>query len=778
MQDHTRTIDGLNAPVDLWRDAYGIPHLRARGSDDAFFALGYVHATDRLWQMDALRRRACGRYAEWMGPSALAMDMLVRRMGIAECSRQDAAAANAETRAMLASYTAGVNAFIATGELSVEYQRLGATPEPWEDWHCVAVLRQTGLLLNSVYPKLWRAIALPVVGAEGLSRLRMDDGGDELVCIPPGETSDRRMPDMAALADALAAFVQESEIEPTGGGSNNWALHGSRTKSGLPLVAGDPHRVLDMPNMYLQCHVACDDFDVIGLTTPGVPGFPHFAHNEKVAWCVTVAFVDTADVYLERFEADATRYLRRMPVSAATTAGSSTSGARSDDDDAIAAQAEWADVQRRVERIGVRGQVDVECEVLVTARGPVVAGDARSGHALVLRHSSDVEVDRSFDTLLPMMRARSVDALYEACRGWGLVDHNLVAGDVHGHIGHHVRAKVPKRPAANGWLPVPGWLEHHDWKGFIEWEAMPRQIDPAAGVIVTANNRVVAHPQLYLSTDCHPPHRARRIWQQVHGMTQAGVADMEAVHRDTLSIPAQELLGRLGPLQLEDPASAALRDRLVAWNARVDADSAEAGAYISIRLALARAVARLSGLGAIDVSKQRTVAPGLGIPYQLGWTVPQMLRADDATLLGGRTWNEVLANALAEVANEAPSAWGERHHLVLRHPLAAQFPDEPLFAPRDHGPVDGDNETVFTTGFVPHVFGTHPSYASIARYVFDLSDWEASTWVVFHGASGDTRSPHYDDQSQRWLRGQTVPMAYGWDTVKAGAASHTVLAPT
>ena len=579
MRRATETLPGLNAPVDLWRDAWGVPHLRAQGSDDAFFALGYVHATDRLWQMDALRRRATGRYAEWMGPAALPMDRLVRRMGIADCSRQDAAAANDETRAMLASYTAGVNAFIATGALSVEYQRLGATPEPWEDWHCMAVLRQTGLLLNSVYPKLWRAIALPVIGADGISRLRMDDGGDELVCIPPGATAGRTMPDTAELADALAAFVHESEIEPAGGGSNNWALHGSRTASGLPLVAGDPHRVLDMPNMYLQCHVACDAFDVIGLTTPGVPGFPHFAHNENVAWCVTVAFVDTADVYLERFESDATRYLRRPseePIQPETASDGGGGGAGMNDEDirtpapsAAQLHEEWADVRRRVERIGVRGQADDECEVLVTARGPVVAGDARSGHALVLRHSSDVEVDRSFDTLLPMMRAPSVDSLFEATRGWGLVDHNLVAGDVHGHIGHHVRAKVPRRPAANGWLPVPGWLEHHDWNGFVPWEAMPRQIDPEAGVIVTANNRVVAPSQEYLSTDCHPPHRARRIWQQIHGMTKASVADMEAVHRDTLSIPARELCERLSQLSLDDPASAALRDRLVAWDARL-----------------------------------------------------------------------------------------------------------------------------------------------------------------------------------------------------------------
>jgi len=755
----TQQLPGLHAPVDLWRDAWGVPHLRAKGADDAFFALGHVHASDRLWQMDALRRRTLGRYAEWIGPTALPSDMLARRMGLAECSRRDAAAANAETRAMLAAYTAGVNAFMTSGPLPPEYALLEETPEPWEDWHCIAVLRQTSLLLNPVYPKLWRAIALPVVGAQALGALRMDDGGDEMLCMPPGSTAARLAPDLAALADAMAAFVDGNTPEATGGGSNNWALHGSRTASGRPLVAGDPHRLLDMPNMYLQCHLACDDFDVVGLTSPGVPGFPHFAHNAQVAWSVTVAFVDTADIYLERFDADAARYLLRT--------------------EADGSGAQWADVARRTERIRVRGQDAVECEVLVTARGPVVAGDARSGTALVLRHAPDVETDRSFDCMRPMMRATSVDALYEACRGWGLVDHNLVAADTAGHIGHLVRAKVPRRPAANGWLPVPGWLDSHAWRGWIEWERMPRQIDPAPGVIVTANNRVVAKHADYLCTDCHPPNRARRIWERLAELGPAGVDDMAAIHRDTLSLPARELCAHLAALplaDLTDPDAAALRDRLLAWDARIDADSAEAGAYVSLRLALTRALAQRSGLAMLDPAQQRTIPPGLAVEYQLGWCLPHLLRHDDRRLLGGATWNELLAEALGTVARESTATWGERHHLVLRHPLAAAFPNEDALAPRDKGAVDGDNDTVFTTGYVPHL-GTDAAYASLARYVFDVGDWAACRWIVFHGASGDPRSPHYDDQSEAWRRGVLVPMHYDWRVIADAASSHTRLQP-
>ena len=757
MTPTTRRLDGLHDPVDLWRDAWGIAHLRARGADDAFFALGYVHAADRLWQMDQLRRRALGRHAEWIGAAALPMDLLVRRLGVAACSRRDALAAGAGTRAMLAAYSAGVNAAIAQLPLPPEYTRLGERPEPWEGWHCIAVLRQSGLLLNSVYPKLWRAMALPVLGPEGLARLRMDDGGEELVCLPPGTFAARLMPDLAALAAPIAALLAQAGADAAGGGSNNCALHGGRTASGRPLLAGDPHRMLDMPNLYLQCHLACDEFDVVGLTSPGVPGFPHFAHNAHVAWGVTVAFMDTADVYLERFAEEGSRYLARA--------------------EADGSDPRWAEVQRRVETVRVRGQAEpVACEIFSTARGPVVAGDPRSGSALVLRNASEIETDHAFDCLRPMLSATGVEVLFEACRGWGLVDHNLVAADTAGRIGHQVRSRVPRRPAANGWLPVPGWLAQHDWQGWVPWERLPRQIDPAGGLIVTANNRVVARHDDYLCTDCHPPHRAQRIWQRLAGLQAAVPDDMEAVHRDVLSLPALQICSRLASLQLEGPA-AALRDRLVAWDGRMAADSAEAGAYAALRIALARELAQRSGLAALGpAARQRSIPPGLSAEVQLGWCVPQLLRADDRTLLGGAGWDEVLAAALAVVAQQPSAVWGERHRLLLRHPLGAVFPDDPLFAARDQGPVDGDNDTVFTTGYVAPL-GTDPAYASLARYVFDVGDWEACRWIVFHGTSGDPASPHYDDQSALWCRGRTVPMHYDWGTVAAAAASHLRLQP-
>lgn len=759
----SQEFKGLRRPVQVWRDAWGIPHIKAQNAEDAFFALGHTHATDRLWQMDAMRRRALGRYAEWVGEVALPSDMLARRMGLAECSRRDAAALNAKSTAMLDAYTRGVNACINSlteGDLPKEYVLLKERPEPWEAWHSIAVLRQASLLLNSIYPKLWRALALPIVGESVLDVLRMDGGANELVCIPPGATTARPSPDLNALTDAMAALLESAPHDATGGGSNNWALHGSRTHGGHPMLAGDPHRLLEIPNLYVQCHLACDEFDVVGLTTPGVPGFPHFGHNANVAWSVTVAFVDTADLFVERFDEDGGRYLHE-----AVEDGSA---------------AHWQSTRTHEEHIVVRGREEpVRCEIVRTARGAVVAGDVKSGHALVLSHAPDVETDYSFNCMRPMLEARNVRELYAACKGWGLIDHNLVAADTDGHIGHYVRAKVPKRPAENGWLPVPGWLSRHHWNGWIDWENMPHQIDPEAGVIVTANNRVNADQGDYLCTDAHPPNRAQRIWDRLAGLRAASVSDMGAIHTDALSLPATELREKLSRLS-ETGLSVegiVLRNRLLAWDCRMKAESMEAAAYVALRSWLTRAVAEKSGLLNIDARTARAIPPGVSPLYHLAWCLPNLLRTNDARLLNGTDWEQLLAQGLNAVATEPVSSWGDRHRLTLRHPLGAAFPNQAELAPQDKGGVDGDNDTVFTTGYAIQL-GTNPTYASLARYVFVVGDWDACRWVVFHGASGDMQSSHFDDQTELWRQGEMFPMLYDWSQIAAQAESQHVLRPS
>ena len=528
-------LTGLGAPATIYRDAWGIPHIRADSDADAYFALGLAHAQDRLFQMDLTRRKAIGRSAEWLGAEAAESDILVRRLGMEAACRRDHEALGAEAKVMLARYAAGVNAFIGCGaRLPVEYALLETVAEAWEPWHSIAVMRRLGLLMGSVWFKLWRALALPVVGAEAAMTLRYDDGGRDLLCIPTGATAGRWAADLATLAPAITGLLQAMGTDETGAAATTGPWGRPATATGRPILAGDPHRVFEIPGMYAQAHLASDTFDVIGLTVPGVPGFPHFAHNGHVAYCVTHAFMDIHDLFLEQFD----------PTGAAARFGDG-----------------WEPVRTRRDTVAVRGGETHSFDIVETRHGPVIAGDPARGAALTLRSVQFAEPDLSFDCLPRMTQVRTVAGLYEATRGWGVIDHNLVAGDVNGSIGHQVRARIPRRNRAHGWLPMPGWTGEYEWDGWIAHEDMPCIVDPAGGVIVTANNRVVSddYPE-YLCTDCHPPYRAERILARLGELSPFRVMDAAAIHADTLSPNAGLFQARLAAMPAPaDPDQAALR---------------------------------------------------------------------------------------------------------------------------------------------------------------------------------------------------------------------------
>src|SRR6185295_9132254 len=286
---------------------------------------------------------------------------------------------------------------------------------------------------------------------------------DPMLILPPGVEYRGPAP------SALEAFSQSDAVLTSlpawTGGSNNWVLAGTRTASGRPLLAGDPHRALDTPNCYYQNHFACPEFDAIGLSFPGVPGLSHFGHNRHVAWCVTHAMADYQDVFVERFDpTDPTRY---------EFCG------------------EWRPAEVRRETIQVRGGRPVDLTVTVTHHGPIVLGDPAGGHGVAVRYTATAEPNPTFDALLPMLRASSADELEAAMRPWVDPGNNLVFADVGGAIGYRTRGRLPVRAPANAWLPVPGWDGAHEWTGTIPFAEMPTLRDPAAGWIATANSRIV-----------------------------------------------------------------------------------------------------------------------------------------------------------------------------------------------------------------------------------------------------------------------------------------------
>lgn len=758
------TIKGLDGSVDIYRDELGVPHMRATSQRDAFFVQGFVHAQDRLWQMDYDRRRAYGRWAEYAGPVGVEQDILMRRLRLGETARDDYEAFDDDTRAMLDSYTAGVNAFIdSTDALPAEYDLVQSRPDRWQPWDPCASFKVRHVLMGVWPRKLWRVRQLNTVGEDLLLKLRAGANDPDPLIVPPG-VDYQQIPD--GMTDSRLHADAVSGIREWLDGSNNWAVHGSRTASGLPLVAGDPHRAIDVPNVYYQNHLACPEFDVVGMSFCGVPGFPHFGHNRWVAWCITHAGADYQDLYIERFDKqNPTRYMFR--------------GA-------------WEEAERRTERIAVRGAASVDIDVTVTRHGSVIVGDPKDGFALAARYSSTETPNTGFRSLLPMLKATSVDEFDEAMRDWVDPCNNLVMGDVHGNIGYLMRGKVPVRTRVNGWLPVPGWTGRHEWEGYIPFEEQPRSRNPDTGYIVTANNRIVGddYPH-YIATDWAPGNRAARVRERLGAISNATVDDMKSVHADRVSLPGRSFVAMLDQLGQLEPREFEAAKLLREWNGSMDPDSVAASIYSAWREQTVSLVLNDGPLSPL-VHDANAWAPTpmntRSLSTRLRPALVALMDANDTSVLpSGETWPSMLKRSLSmaldwltEQLGPDMSQWqwqrlhrtGPKHSLSPSFPELAEMLDPPTFA------VGGDGDTPQAGGFGGFGAGDFRlSSSSVARYVFDLSDWERSGWVVPLGSSGHPGSEHFADQGEAWSHQELFPMRYDWSAIEQHAETHQKLEP-
>ena len=751
-------LDGLQSAIDIYRDGYGIPHVRARSAHDAFFGQGFATAQDRLWHMEYDRRRAYGRWAEYVGEAAADHDVMMRRFQIRSSVEGDYRALNSDTRAMLDAYAAGVNAFIdSTRALPVEYGIVGGRPEQWRPWDCLAVFRVRHILMGVFEGKLWRARLVNELGAERAADLLLGYQPGHLLIIPPGAEYE------GPVADGLRELSEGAEainwLGETDVGSNNWALAGSRTASGKPLLAGDPHRGLDTPNVYYQNHIACPDFDAVGLSFPGFPGFPHFGHNARVAWCVTHAQADYQDLYVERFkEGDPTSYEY---------------------------MGEWRRAEVTHEVVRVKDAPPVELDVFVTRHGPVIAGDPSTGYGLAFKYTAIAGPNRGAESIIGMLRARSADDLVESMRHWVDPCNNFVYADVEGDIGYLNRGQVPVRSMANAWLPVPGWTGDHEWQGFIPFEELVRSRNPKAGYIVTANSRIVGHEYpYYIGLDFAPEYRQRRIIERVKGLKKATVQDMAMIHAARVSIPAQTFSRLLSTVQPLDELSARTKAQLEGWDGGMERDGVAPTIYSAFREKLHRKVmGHLLG----PLVDEAFSATGRGAPVNLRHLATRLVTAadkKDTYLLPPDTdWSSLTARALSEGVADLKERlgddieswqWGRVHYTQPRHILSLSFAELASLLDPPSVPMGGDGDTPQSGSYStaePFVI----SGTSVARYVFDAGDWDNSAWITPLGSSGHPGSPHYADQLPIWADVQLIPMLYHWGRIAAEAESHQTL---
>ena len=759
----TVRLHGLHDTVTVWRDAWGIPHVRAANARDAWFAQGFVTAQDRLWAMEYDRRRAVGRWAEVVGESATDQDLQLRRHRLADAARADYAAAGPRARAMLDAYAAGVNAFIASdAPLPVEYAITGIEAEPWEPWHGLAIYKVRHIFMGVFESKAWRARLVRELGPERAAELFPSYPPGQPVIIPTGAAYDG--PLAVGLQQLLDAAADLNLIGETDSGSNSWVISGAHTATGKPILAGDSHRGLDTPSVYYQNHIACDEFDVIGVSFAGLPGFPHFGHNGSVAWCVTHTAADYQDLYIERFnDADPSLYQH---------------------------QDLWFNADVRDEVIHVAGGADVHLRTWATRHGPVIGGDPLAGYGLALRYTATDAGDPWTDILCTMLDSRTVAELADAMQGWVDPVNNFVMADAEGNIGYQCRGEIPRRPGdAPAPLPFAGWDGRHEWQGSIPFAELPRSINPPEGRIVTANNRPVnADYPYYISMDFAPGYRAERVAHGLAAIKNPSANDMGRIHAERLSLPAQTFVAALS--QLPEPPNAdavATAGRcLRAWSGSMDPDAVAPTIYSALRDALIWRLLKHNLGERLAALAWEPVDRGRGVFFnRFRNLVTDAIASDDTALLpAGESWAGALGAALAEAVRTmtarlgpdvATWQWRRVHRTRPQHPLSLARPELAAALDPPRVATGGDADTPWAGSYAPADFATLGGM-SVFRYAYDPANWNRSLWAVPLGASGHPGSPHYADQAAMWSQVRMAEMQYDWKRIAANAETRQVLA--
>ena len=752
-------LRGLQGTVKVFRDRYGIPHMKAESELDAFFAQGFVTAQDRLWHMEYDRRRGSGRWAEAVGESAVAQDKMMRRFRLEASAKADYQVMDPHTKDVFDAYAAGVNAFITSGDaLPVEYRITRLEPEPWQPWDGLTAYKVRHISMGVFESKVWRARMVREVGPEAAGKLFPGFEPGYLMILPPGSTSPGPLDEgLKELAEGAAGLNHLNEMDS---GSNSWVLSGAETATGKPILAGDSHRALDTPSAYYQNQVACPEFDVVGLSFPGVPGFPHFGHNGRVSWSVTHTAADYQDLYVERFQDGKYLYKDR-----------------------------WLDAETHDETIKVRDGTDVHIKVTVTQHGPVIAGYPDQGSGLAFKYTATERASTWPEILWRMLRVENSKELVDSMSGWVDPCNNLLFADIHGNMGYLCRGRIPIRSRVNGWLPVPGWMGEHEWEGDIPFDELPVSINPPEGYIATANNRPVGddYPH-YIAIDFTPEFRVRLVTEGLKSLHRPTAEDMEQVHAQRVSIPALAYLGVVKQIDPKDAAIKAAKDLLLDWNGEMNANQVQPTIYSAMRDAMLKEVLETNLTEKLAYDAWHPADRGLGsFSNRLKARLVAMIEQDDRSLLPeGDTWPTAVARALSKAVATLSERlggdmgqwqWERVHQARPKHNLSAAFPELAELLDPPAIPSSGDGDTPLQGGYSPANPATVTSL-SVARYSYDPSDWENSLWVVPLGSSGHPGSPHYADQSETWRQVKMIPMGYDWGRIEASYETKQTLEPS
>ena len=763
-------LSGLLASVEIVRDQWGVPHIYAETIPDLFFAQGFVHAQDRLWQMELNRRTAQGQLSEVFGELALDTDRATRTFGFNRLGRKDWASAENELKDIIQAYTAGVNAFIENPDtrLPIEFSLLRHRPEPWRPEDSTSFARLIMWKLSHAwYGEIIRAQLIEAVGEEHAAELEIHYPPGHPVTLPKGIEFNRLDPDGMPYR-APGPFLER------GLGSNAWAVSGNRSATGQPVLCNDMHLPLSQPGLWYFNHLSAETFNVTGVSIPGAP-LVQVGHNDRIAWGMTLAFTDAEDLFIEKLDPDNPhRYQFKNG---------------------------WREAEVRTEMIKVKGRAEPHQEkVVITHHGPIISDAVGFSGQRVAVNSMALRPGPSLDGWRLLNRADNWDDFVTAMKRIENTQLNVSYADVEGNIGHWVTGKVPVRSGGDGSIPVPGWTGEYEWEGVVPFEEMPHSLNPETGYIVSCNHRLVPddYPH-YLGNVWMNGYRARRIEAVFDTKDTLSMNDFRALHVDFTCLPGIEFVSRLDQLNLgqikldqlnsDDPDARMALEILRAWDGKLTPESIGGTVYEVTRYFLVRNLLE-PGLG--EELTIRLMGQGfhpllLSSHEFYGHDTVIMLRLLDTPdswwvrRAGGR--EAVLGHSLKQAVqwlretlgeNTDTWQWGNIHRVVFEHALGLKKPLDQVFN-RGPFPIGGDTDTPCQTAIAPEDPYDNKAWAPSFRQIVDMGDLSKSVFSFPSGQSGHLGSPHYDDLIEPWLKGDYLPMLWTRGQVEDHARDRLIL---
>ena len=748
-------VEGLTSEAQIIVDEYGVPHIYADDHYDVFFAQGFNAARDRLWQIDLWKRRGLGQLAEILGEQHVAQDKAARLFVYRGDMYAEWLAYGNDAKRITESFTAGINAFIEVANsnpelMPVEFAMLGYKPSRWSADDVVRI-RSNGLWRN-VVTEVWRAklacqnkldLAAQWLTLEPAWQTDTPAGLDP--CVIPDNVLDNYL-----LAKAPADFSQQpaeaqmarllkratTQAHNLDVGSNNWVVTGSRTTTGRPILADDPHRSHAVPSLRYVAHLNGPGINVIGAGEPALPGIS-IGHNDKIAFGLTIFPIDQEDLYV--YEKKRGGYVYRDTVEPFTEI---------------------------TESIVVKDRESQSVTLKFTRHGPVVAETQK--HAFVVRAAWLEPGMAPYFGSIEYMRVENWREFVGALNRWGAPSENQVYADTDGNIGYKPAGRFPKRDNWDGLMPVPG-DGRYEWDGYFDMDVLPEEYNPERGFSGTANAMSLAEDypidRYKVGFEWSAPWRYNRLWEYLDTPIAHSMDDSLALQRDYHSVLARRVLELLPNLAQTNPDTGG--PMLAGWNQRLEADSAAAALwnvwyYRHLSTALGRLLTRGEELPPGALSTQTSL---------------ELLASDAAQALAITSLQDAW-EATAELLGKNADRWqwGDLHQMVFEHPLLARANDTLARRMQIKAyPRGGSANTTNNTGFYDETFNVR-SGASF-RMVVDVGNWDDARMTNAPGQSGDPRSTFYDNLLENWATEGHVPMLFSRQAVEKSAVMTITLTP-